>query len=192
MSGFDPAYRNIVDYIVRITHRIWETDARNVDYIRDCYAPASQVFDDYGLQIGSEKIVADTNHTTGAFPTSSLTPKKSSGPAMTRSVFTPRISHASSAPTPDRADMVRATGKAIRVLVIANCVALGNDIFLEHVLYNSSAMLRQLGVDLEEEARRLATDPPAGRPRTDRLWQALRHAASPAKPDLDSRTGAGL
>ena len=25
LKGFDPAYRNIIDYIVRITYRIWET-----------------------------------------------------------------------------------------------------------------------------------------------------------------------
>ena len=31
LSGFDPSYKNIVDYIVRITHRIWETDNRQVD-----------------------------------------------------------------------------------------------------------------------------------------------------------------
>ena len=28
LKGFDPAYRNIIDYIVRITYRIWETDER--------------------------------------------------------------------------------------------------------------------------------------------------------------------
>ena len=65
LRGFEDTYRNIIDYIVRITFRIWED--RDVDYIRDCYAPHSRVFDDFGLQIGSEKIVSDTRHTTGAF-----------------------------------------------------------------------------------------------------------------------------
>ena len=46
LKGFDPAYRNIIDYIVRITYRIWETDEREVDYIGQCYAPDSVVFDD--------------------------------------------------------------------------------------------------------------------------------------------------
>ena len=68
LSGFDPTYRNIIDYIVRITARIWETDRREVDYIADCYAPDSLVYDDYGLQTGNAKIIADTRHTTGAFP----------------------------------------------------------------------------------------------------------------------------
>ena len=68
LKGFDPAYRNIIDYIVRITYRIWETDDREVDYIGQCYAPDSVVFDDYGLQKGSKKIISDTYHTTAAFP----------------------------------------------------------------------------------------------------------------------------
>ncbi|MGB1033541.1 MAG: ester cyclase [Primorskyibacter sp.] len=182
LNGFDPEYRNIIDYIVRITHRIWETDARGVDYIADCYAPDSLVYDDYGLQTGNQKIIADTHHTTGAFPgiildaedviwagddaigfhTSHLTRiiGKNTGPSR----YGP------------------ATGAEISVMVIANCVALGNDIFLEHVLYNTSAMLEQLGVDLWEEAERLAANPPAGWPRTDSLWQDLRRAAAPQQP----------
>ena len=60
LSGFDPSYKNIVDYIVRITHRIWETDNREVEYIGETYSENSRVFDDYGLQLGCEKIISDT------------------------------------------------------------------------------------------------------------------------------------
>ena len=65
LADFEETYRNIIDYIVRITYRIWED--RDVEYIRDTYADASRVYDDYGLQRGSAKIVDDTYHTTGAF-----------------------------------------------------------------------------------------------------------------------------
>ena len=64
LQGFDSTYRNIIDYIVRITYRIWETNDREVKYIGECYSPDSQVFDDYGLQLGNQKIIADTHHTT--------------------------------------------------------------------------------------------------------------------------------
>ena len=30
LQGFDPTYRNIIDYIVRITYRIWETNDREL------------------------------------------------------------------------------------------------------------------------------------------------------------------
>ena len=66
MRGFEDQYRNIIDYIVRITHRIWEE--KDIGYIYDTYAHNSRVYDDYGLQYGRDKIVADTTHTINAFP----------------------------------------------------------------------------------------------------------------------------
>ena len=58
LAGFEETYRNIIDYIVRITYRIWED--RDVEYIRDTYSDASRVYDDYGLQRGSAKIMGST------------------------------------------------------------------------------------------------------------------------------------
>jgi len=62
LSGFDPDYRNIIDYIVRITYRIWETPQREVEYIGDCYSEGSLVYDDYIQPV--------------LFPTLSSMPKK--------------------------------------------------------------------------------------------------------------------
>ena len=67
-------------------------------------------------------------------------------------------------------------------MVIANCIALENEIFHEHVLYNTSAMLQQLDIDLWEEAERLISDPPAGWPRSNEVWMDLRQSATPPKP----------
>ena len=47
MRGFEDTYIDIVDYIVRITDRIWEY--QDVGYIYDTYAPACMVFDDRGI-----------------------------------------------------------------------------------------------------------------------------------------------
>ncbi|MEM7505088.1 MAG: hypothetical protein AAF417_23900, partial [Pseudomonadota bacterium] len=47
------------------TYKIWED--REVEYIGNTYSDNSRVFDDYGLQLGNRKIIADTHHTTGAF-----------------------------------------------------------------------------------------------------------------------------
>ena len=68
------------------------------------------------------------------------------------------------------------------MLVFANCVALENEIFLEHVLYNTSSMLNQLGFDIGDMARKLAADPPAGWPRTASVWDEQRAAARPQAP----------
>ena len=66
MKGFESQYKNIVDYIVRITYHIWED--KNIGYIYDTYSENCRVWDEFGLQFGSEKIVADTVHTNNAFP----------------------------------------------------------------------------------------------------------------------------
>lgn len=72
-------------------------------------------------------------------------------------------------------------GAKVSVLVIANCVAKGNYIFLEHVLYNKGALLAQLGLDPWQEAERLVQEaPPQGWPRSDENWLSLRSAASPS------------
>lgn len=182
LRGFDPQYRNIIDYIVRVTYRIWETEARELGYIGQCYAEDSLVYDDYGLQTGNKKIIADTHHTTGAFPDIILDAEEVIWAGDDRTGFhtshLTRIIGTNTGPSRFGA----ATGKGINVMVIANCVALENDIFLEHVLYNTSAMLRQLGIDLWAEAERLAADPPPGWPRSAALWDDLRGAVRPRAP----------
>ena len=185
LNGFDPEYRNIIDYIVRITYRIWETPAREVEYIGDCYSDDSLVYDDYGLQTGNTKIIADTHHTTGAFPDIILDAEEVIWAGDDRVGFhtshLTRIIGTNTGPSRYGA----ATGKQINVPVIANCVALGNDIFLEHVLYNTSAMLQQLGIDLWTEAERLAADPPAGWPRSQTVWNDLRASVDRRECDRD-------
>ena len=61
-------------------------------------------------------------------------------------------------------------------------MALENEIFLEHVLYNTSSMLNQLGFDIRDMARKLAADPPAGWPRSSSVWDEQRAAARPDTP----------
>ena len=53
MRGFEDTYVDIVDYIVRITHRIWEE--KDIGYIYDTYRRNSRVYDDYGLAIRQRK-----------------------------------------------------------------------------------------------------------------------------------------
>ncbi len=179
LEGFDPDYRNIIDYIVRITHRIWETELRDVDYIADCYASDCLVYDDYGLQVGNQKIIADTYHTTAAFPDILLDAEEviwaGDDDIGFHTSHLTRIVGTNSQPS----RYGDATHARVNFLVIANCVALRNDIFLEHVLYNTSAMLQQLGIDLWKEAERLIAEPPAGWPRTDQIWSQMSAAVSP-------------
>ena len=180
LNGFEATYRNIIDYIVRITYRIWED--RDVEYIRATYAEDAKTYDDYGLQLGDEKVVQDTYHTTGAFLDIQLIADEVIWAGDDEVGF--HTSHRTliRGTNDGPSQYGPATGKAVDVLVIANCVSLGNEIFLEHVQYNNSAMLRQLGFNLDESVGRLIATPPAGWPRDGETWRQLRSAGSPAQP----------
>lgn len=180
MAGFEGTYRSIVDYIVRITYRIWED--REVGYIRDTYAADPKVFDDYGLQLGCEKIVDDTYHTTGAFSDIQLIADEVIWAGDDRTGY--HTSHRTliRGTNDGPSKYGPATGRKVDLLVIANCVALGNQIFLEHVLYNTSAMIQQLGLDLDRTAADLARNPQPGWPRDAATWDALRQATNPVQP----------
>lgn len=151
MRGFEDQYSDIIDYIVRITHRIWEE--KDIGYIYDTYRHNCRVTDDAGLQYGRDKIVADTVHTVSAFPDARLYADEIvwAGNEDTgfftshRTVITGTNTGFSRWGPP--------TNKKVTVWCIANCLAQDNEIFEEWVIYNQSSMLRQLGLDLVEQAR---------------------------------------
>jgi predicted ester cyclase len=153
MRGFDARYVDIIDYIVRITHRIWEE--KNIGYIYDVYRHNCRVTDDAGLQYGRDKIVADTVHTINAFPDIRLYADEVvwAGDEETgfftshRTVITGTNTGWSRFGPP--------TGRRITLWCIANCLSQDNEIFEEWVIYNQSAMLKQLGFDLFEKAREM-------------------------------------
>ena len=66
MRGFEDTYVDIVDYIIRITHRIWED--QDAGYIYDTYSPGCFVYDDSGPNYGVERVVEDTMASIHAFP----------------------------------------------------------------------------------------------------------------------------
>jgi predicted ester cyclase len=151
MRGFEPQYVDIIDYIVRITHRIWEE--KDIGYIYDTYRHNARVTDDAGLQYGRDKIVADTVHTVSAFPDIRLYADEIiwAGDENTgfftshRTVITGTNTGYSRFGPP--------TNRRITVWCIANCLAQDNEIFEEWVIYNQSSMIQQMGLDLFDKAR---------------------------------------
>lgn len=170
MRGFEETYVDIIDYIVRITHRIWEE--KDIGYIYDTYKHNSKVWDGMGLQYGRDKIVADTVHTINAFPNIRLFADEVIWAGddevgfhtSHRTVIKGRNSGYSRFGPP--------TYRQIEVWCIANCVAINNEIYEEWVLYDNAHLIRQLGLDLVSVARDAGNaraefenqDPRAGEP----------------------------
>ncbi|HLI59008.1 MAG TPA: ester cyclase [Solirubrobacteraceae bacterium] len=160
MRGFDPGYADIVDWIMRITHRIWEE--KDIGHIYDTYRHNAVVTDDAGVQYGRDKIVADTVHTIAAFPDVRLYADEivwagDEDEGFHTSHRTVIVGH-----NTGFSRWAAPTGRRVVVWAIANCRAVENEIVEEHVLYNTSSLLSQLGFDLRALAREAAAggEPP--------------------------------
>ncbi|MEM7539078.1 MAG: ester cyclase [Chloroflexota bacterium] len=151
MRGFEETYVDIIDYIVRITHRIWEE--KDIGYIYDTYSHSSKVYDDYGLQYGRDKIVADTVHTINAFPNIRLFADEIVWAGDDTVGFHTSHRTVISGHNTGYSRYGPPTGRKVVCLCIANCVALNNEIFSEWVVYDTGSMIQQLGFDLREKAR---------------------------------------
>jgi predicted ester cyclase len=151
MRGFEEQYSDIIDYIVRITHRIWEE--KDIGYIYDTYRHNCRVTDDAGLQYGRDKIVADTVHTVNAFPDVRLYADEIVWAGNEDTGFLTSHRTVITGTNTGWSRFGAPTGKRINVWCIANCIAQDNEIFEEWVIYNQSSMLQQLGFNLFEKAR---------------------------------------
>ncbi len=172
MRGFDETYVDIIDYIVRITHRIWEE--KDIGYIYDTYRHNSRVYDDFGLQYGNEKIVADTAHTINAFPDIRLYADEIIWAGDDAVGFHTSHRTVISGHNTGYSKFGPPTGKKVLLWCIANCVSLENEIFAEWVCYDTAALIRQLGLDLAETARQLGNELAAAGSSDPRFGEAER------------------
>ena len=190
MRGFEDSYVDIIDYIVRITHRIWEE--KDIGYIYDTYRHNAHVYDDYGLQYGRDKIVADTAHTINAFPDIRLFADEIIWAGdedvgfhtSHRALITGHNTGFSRYGPP--------TGKKISLWCIANCVSLENEIFAEWVIYDTASLVHQLGFDLREMARKFGNESPTGGLEDNRSGEAERLPGQDKPAYLQPRAADGF
>ncbi len=151
MRGFEEHYTDIIDFIVRATHRIWEE--KDVGYIYDHYRHNIRVIDDSGLAMGRDRVVQGTLQYINAFPDIRIYADEVVWAGNDevgfhtshRAFITGRNTGYSQYGPP--------TGKRVEFWLIANCIFVANENYEEWVIYNNSAMLQQMGFDLRREAR---------------------------------------
>lgn len=190
MKGFEATYVNIVDYIVRITHRIWEE--KDIGYIYDTYSHDCTVWDDLGLQYGRDKIVADTVHTNGAFPDIRLVADEVVWAGNENIGF--HTSHRTKilGTNTGFSRFGPPTGKRIQLWCMANCVARENEIFHEHVLYDTAGLVQQLGFDIRETAARMAEQRVAAPQLTNFLAAEPKRLSGQGKPETVAIPSGGM
>jgi hypothetical protein len=147
MRGFEAEYADIVDYIVRITHRIWEE--KEIGYIYDTYQHNCIVHGSMGDAHGREGVVAATLEWLAAFPDRRVyaddviwSGNEDDGFHTSHLVTSVGYNYGWTPYGPP-------TGKKVLVRAIANCLAKENMIFEEWLLRDEVCLIKQLGFDLD-------------------------------------------
>lgn len=186
MRGFEDGYVDIIDYIVRITHRIWEE--KDIGYIYDTYSATAHVHNDHGLQYGRDKIVADTVHTVNAFPDIRLFADEIVWAGDDERGFHTSHRTVITGHNTGHSRYGPPTGRKVVLWCVANCVALENEIFDEWVVYDTAELVRQLGLDLRETAREFGNQAARGGPGEGCLSEPERLPGQ-GKPELRQLQG---
>jgi len=154
MDGFDADYADIVDYIIRCTHRIWEQ--KDIGLIDTHYAPDCLMHLMTGSIEGAAGVVANTVRTLAGFPDRTLV-----GDAVIWSEEGPSTyltSHRilSSGTNLGPSDFGPATGRRVAFTTIAECLCRANLIVEEWLVRDNSALVLGLGLSPREVAREQA------------------------------------
>ena len=183
LRGFESQYRDIVDYIARITHRIWEEG--DMGYIYDTYLHNVTVHTGYGASYGVEEVVGGSVAFLAALPDRRLVAEDVIWTGDDEAGFHTSHLIVNTGTNTGYSPWGPPTGRRAGFLAIANCVVKENRITEEWLVRDTSALLRGLGYDLWEVAREMATtQPPQVFGETDRLQGQLPPA--PYEPRLEA------
>ncbi len=145
MRGFDPVYTDIVDYIVRCTHRIW--DERDVGLIYTHYTHNAVMYTALGAIYDRETIVQDTIQRLVTFPerrgmaTQVIWRGNDVDGFYTSHYVTGAGRHTQTGLYGP------ATGRSFNTRTVADCMVFENRIYREWMVTDSLGLVRQLGLD---------------------------------------------
>jgi hypothetical protein len=146
LPGFEPIYSDIVDYILRCTHRIWEE--KNVGLCATHYSDDCRVWTLGGVSVGAEEVIANTVAAIAAHPDRSPIAEDVIWSEDAPGVFlsSHRITSFATHLGPDAA-LGAPTGIHQGVRVIADCLCKDNKIIDEWLVRDNVQVARELGHD---------------------------------------------
>lgn len=154
MQGFDPKFTDIVDYIIRVTHEIWEEKAIGTLY--DYYANNIQIHTSGATIYGRDAVLAGTIATLAAYPDRRLYGDEViwGGDDQKGFYSSHRLTHSGT----NRGWSLYGppTGSKVRYYAIADCVVTRNMIVEEWLVRDELTLVHQLGLDPVQTAREMA------------------------------------
>ncbi len=143
MHGFDTKFKTFPDYILGITHEIWE--GRGVDTLNHYYSPDILVRSPSGITKGNQTVITATQATLAEFPDRQLLGEDViwSGDPQVGMLSSHRIFSTATHAT----DGIygKASGVKLGYRVIADCHAINNQINDEWLIRDQGAIVRALG-----------------------------------------------
>lgn len=154
MEGFDDIYTDIVDYIIRCTHKIW--DERDIGLIYTHYTHNCVLYGTTGTIYNREDVVRDTIQRLVSFPE-----RRGMGTQVIWNgndqdgFYTSHLVTGSGRHT-QYGHLGPATGRPFVSRTIADCMVYRNKIYREWVVADNMAIVQQLGLDPHHFAMKTA------------------------------------
>ncbi|MDF0599104.1 ester cyclase [Psychromarinibacter sp. C21-152] len=154
MKGFDPIYTDIVDYIIRCTHRIW--DERDVGLIYTHYTHDCVVYSALGTTYTREEVVQNTIQRMFMLPerrgmaTQVIWNGNEEDGFYTSHLVTGTGRHT------QPGIYGKPTGRTFVARTIADCMIYENMIYREWLVVDTMAQVKQIGLDPQAFAESLA------------------------------------
>lgn len=158
MKGFDKEYRDFIEYIIGITHRIWEE--KSIGLIYDTYSSNVVMHLGSTNASGIQGVISGTLQTLFSFPDRRLigqdviwSPHGKDGYLSSHRIL-------STATNLNPSSFGPATHKKINFRTTVDCAAEDNRIYEEWLVRDNLWIVRQLGFNVYETARKLAKAAP--------------------------------
>ncbi|MEE4209794.1 MAG: hypothetical protein V2I43_11060 [Parvularcula sp.] len=183
LEGFEPVYRDFVDYIIRCTHRIWEE--KNIGLCRTHYSDDCVMHTLAGPSVGAEVV---TQNTIGALATYSdrvvlgedvIWSEDAPGEFYSSHRITSQATHFG-----DEAMVGNATMRAAGVTTIADCKVIANKIVEEWLVRDNTTALWQVGAEPKDIAKKLAEADKDGHQKRHR-WRTEAIERTRNEPSID-------
>ena len=154
LDGFEDCYSDIVHYIAYCTHRIWAE--KSVGLIYTHYDPAVTVHTPSGTTHSVDEVVAGTLSMMPAFPDRDSKLLNVAWTGNAKDGFYTSHLGMSKMTNMGPSAYGPATGRVVQIRHIADCQIRDNSIYNEWLVRDNGAIVRQLGLDPHEVARRFA------------------------------------
>ena len=154
LDGFDADYVDIVDYIIRCTHRIWEQ--KDLGLIETHYGQDMLIHTPAGPLFGMAGAIGGTARTLSGFPDRTLIGEAVIWSGDERQGYHSSHRIISNATNLGPSEFGPPTGRKVTFTTIADCLCLRNEIIEEWLVRDNSHIALQLGFSPRSIAREQA------------------------------------